>query len=106
MVRTHNTRSQPDLHKKNENVLATASHDGGPASIYHPSGSIGIFQTIPMLKHRRGANCATPTVSLRLEDNLERQLPDLPGSQRIYLNNGSRLALCDRGRSLLWRSNP
>src|SRR5258708_33967858 len=44
MARTHNTRSQPDLHKKNENVLASASHDGGPASIYHPSGAIGILK--------------------------------------------------------------
>src|SRR6266849_4829003 len=43
MARMHNTRSQPDLHKKNENVLASASQDGGPASIYHPSGSIAIL---------------------------------------------------------------
>jgi hypothetical protein len=32
------------LCKKKENVLASAFHDGGPASIYHPSGSIDIFK--------------------------------------------------------------
>ena len=46
MARTHNTRSRPDLHKKNENVLASASHDGGPVSIYHPFGSIDILGTL------------------------------------------------------------
>src|SRR5260370_39273292 len=78
MARTHNTRSQPDLHKKNEIVLASASQDVGPASIYHPSGSIDIMK--PSLcfntaagrsRHHdlREANCrhAHPTVGLPFE---------------------------------------
>jgi hypothetical protein len=40
----HITGSRPSLHKKKENVLALASHDGGPAFIYHPSGSIDILK--------------------------------------------------------------
>src|SRR6516162_1713706 len=32
------------LRKKNENVLASASHDGGPASICHPADSIDILK--------------------------------------------------------------
>jgi len=31
------------LRKKKENVLASASHDGGPASICHPSGSTDVL---------------------------------------------------------------
>src|SRR6266404_3030959 len=40
----HITGSRPDFRKKKENVPASASHDGGPASIYHPSGSIDILK--------------------------------------------------------------
>src|ERR1700756_2439146 len=44
MARMHITGSRPSLRKKNEKILAPASHDGGPASIYHPSGSIDMLQ--------------------------------------------------------------
>jgi hypothetical protein len=42
------------LCKKKENVLASGSHDGGLASICHPSGSIDILLPPPIFfQHRK-----------------------------------------------------
>src|ERR1700747_442428 len=54
MARMHITGSRLSLRKKNEKILAPASHDGGPASIYHPSGSIDMLQP-PHAAHPRAA---------------------------------------------------
>ena len=53
MARVHDTRSRPGLCKKKENVLASASHAGGPTPICHPSGSIDILNPPPFFKHRK-----------------------------------------------------
>src|SRR5260370_37213456 len=55
----HNTRSRPSLCKKNEKLLVSASHAGGPASMYHPSGSIDISKTSSSRLYRETANIET-----------------------------------------------
>src|SRR5215813_5867579 len=104
----HITGSRSLLCRKKENVLASAFHDGGPASINHPSGSIDIVKPPDAVvsgaasAHYGRPNAHKPRSPARAPNAILSKCHMSPIDLRLQFDHGAQVAVQKNNRRQGW----